>query len=223
LPSNSEWFNRWIWVRSPLFFFSVSAFCVLSALVTLGATSAFDEGITYNVKRSHANSTLNTIMVIFSFFGDISSLLFLAIALTIIRRTRRVGIIFLTSILIIVVLAMYIKVIVGQEMPPFVPPAFLNGTQSQVIEQETVSPSAKNLSYPATHVAIASCFAYLARAKLALGSQILASAIWFYPFFMAMSRLYILQYYFTDIAGGFLLGLIIAVSMSNIICLNKPK
>jgi undecaprenyl-diphosphatase len=220
LPSNSEWFNRWIWVRSPLFFFSVSAFCVLSALVTLGVTSALDEGITYNVKRLHANGILNTIMVIFSFFGDISSLLFLAIALTIIRRTRRVGVIFLTSILIIVVLAMHIKIIVGKEMPPFVRPAFFNG---QVIEQEIVSPSAKNLSYPATHVAIASCFAYLTRAKLALGSKILAPAIWFYPFFMAMSRLYILQYYFTDTAGGFLLGLVIAVSMSNIICLNKPK
>ena len=162
-------------------------------------------------------------MVIFSFFGDISSLLFLAIALTIIRLTRRVGIVFLTSILIIVVLAMYIKIIVGQEMPPFVPSAIFNGTQSQIIEQETISPSAKNLSYPATHVAIASCFAYFAQAKLASGSKILASAIWFYPFFMAMARLYILQYYFTDTAGGFLLGLIIAFSMSNIICLNKPK
>jgi membrane-associated phospholipid phosphatase len=118
---------------------------------------------------------------------------------------------------------MYIKIIVGQEMPPFVPPAFFNGTQSQIIEQETVSPSAKNLSYPSTHVAIASCFAYLVWAKLASGSKILASAIWFYPFFMAMSRLYILQYYFTDTAGGFLLGLVIALSMSNIICLNKPK
>jgi undecaprenyl-diphosphatase len=132
--------------------------------------------------------------------------------------------IFLISILIIVVLAMYIKIIVGREMPPSVSSSFFDGSQNQIIEQETVSPLAKNLSYPAIHVAIATCFAYLAREKLTLRSKILASVIWLYPFLMALSRLYILQYYFTDIAGGFLLGLVIALSMSGIIRVNtQPK
>ena len=217
MPSNSPRFERWTWIRSPLFLFSVASFSILSAIVALGATSSFDEGTSTMIKLLHDNSAMNMVMVSLSFLGDTSSLLFLAIVLTIIRRTRRVGMISLCSILIVVVLAMYIKIVVGRELPPSFSSSFQDRSQNQDIEPEAVPHSAKNLSYPSTHMAIAVCLAYLVRARLGTRHRILASGIWFYPILMALSRLYVLQYYVTDIAGGFLLGLIIAISMSNII------
>jgi membrane-associated phospholipid phosphatase len=40
---------------------------------------------------------------------------------------------------------------------------------------------------------------------------------------MAVSRLYLGQYYLTDVIGGFLLGLIIGIAMSNIMRLIPPE
>jgi membrane-associated phospholipid phosphatase len=37
---------------------------------------------------------------------------------------------------------------------------------------------------------------------------------------MAFSRLFMMQYYLTDVIGGFLLGLIIGTAMSSIMRLN---
>jgi undecaprenyl-diphosphatase len=176
------------------------------------------------IKILHDNSAMNMLMVSLSFLGDTSSLLFFAIVLTIIRRTRRVGMIYLCSILIIVVSAMYIKIVVGRELPPSFSSSFDDDSRNLEIEPEAVSHLAKNLSYPSTHVAIAACLAYVVRARLGTRHRILVTGIWFYPIFMAISRLYILQYYVTDIAGGFLLGLVIAISMSNIIQVEaEPK
>jgi undecaprenyl-diphosphatase len=47
--------------------------------------------------------------------------------------------------------------------------------------------------------------------------------IWSYPVLMTVSRLYLGQYYLTDVIGGFLLGLIIGIAMSNIMRLNPPE
>ena len=189
-------------------------------MVILGSTTSFDEGVTKAIKKLHEDAVTNLLMVRLSFLGDTSSLLFLAIVLTIIRQTRRVGMIFLCSILIIIVLAMYTKIIIGREMPPSFSSSFNDGSQEQNVEEEPVSPLAKNLSYPSIHMATAACFAYLVRARLNPRHRVLSSWIWVYPVLMGISRIYVLQNYVTDIAGGFLLGLVVAISMNNVIRVN---
>lgn len=195
-------------------------FGILSILVAVGATSTIDYPITDNVRKLHGSNALNMLMVSVSFLGDTSTLLLLAVVLTIIKRTRRAGMIFLTCILIIVISAMYIKVLVGRDIPPFIFSPSLSASQNKIIEQESVSPLAKNLSYPSSHIAIATCLACILELKLVHKSKLLASVIWFYPFLMTLSRVYIMQYYFTDVMGGFLLGLVVAVAMSNIMHLD---
>jgi membrane-associated phospholipid phosphatase len=39
---------------------------------------------------------------------------------------------------------------------------------------------------------------------------------------IAFTKLYVMQHYFTDLIGGFLLGLIISIFMSNMMHLDQP-
>jgi len=199
----------------------VSVFGGLTALVVVGETSDFDDLVLSNVGLNHANSTLNGTMLILSYFGDTSTLLLLSIALTIVKRTRRIGVIFLTCIVIILILAMYIKILVGRETPQIILTSSRNITQDQKIEEEIMSPMARNLSYPATHIAIAVCFAFVLGLSIPRRLSYLIPFIWSYPVLVTFPRLYFGQYYLTDVIGGFLLGIIIGIAMSDVMRL-KP-
>lgn len=220
MSSKSVGYIGWTLVRSPRFFLLISVFAALSILVYIGTTSVFDELTSSVFRILHGNNVLNLIMINLSLLGDTSTLLLLAIALTIIKRTRKVGIVFLTCILIIIISSIYIKILVGRHAPLINFPYAVYMSQNQVIEEEVVSPLAKNLSYPASHIAIVTCFAYLIELKIVSKSKLLATLIWFYPFLMAFSRLYIMQYYLADVIGGFLLGLVIGMAASSIMRLN---
>ena len=208
-------------VRSPIFILMVSVFGGLTALVVVGETSDFDDLVLSNVGLNHANSTLNGTMLILSYFGDTSTLLLLSIVLTIVKRTRRIGVIFLTCIVIILILAMYIKILVGRETPQIILTSSRNITQDQKIEEEIMSPMARNLSYPATHIAIAVCFAFVLGLSIPRRLSYLIPFIWSYPVLVTFPRLYFGQYYLTDVIGGFLLGIIIGIAMSDVMRL-KP-
>ena len=208
-------------VRSPLFILMVSIFGGLTALIVVGETSDFDDLVLSNIGLNHANNTLNGTMLILSYFGDTSTLLFLSIVLTIVRRTRRIGVIFLTCIVIILILSMYIKILVGRETPQIILTSSRNTTQDQKVEEEIIAPMARNLSYPATHIAIAACFAFLLGLSIPRRLSYLIPFIWSYPVLMAFPRLYFGQYYLTDVIGGFLLGIIIGTAMSGVMRL-KP-
>ena len=208
-------------VRSPLFILMVSIFGGLTALLVVGETSDFDDLVLSNIGLNHANNTLNGTMLILSYFGDTSTLLFLSIVLTIVRRTRRIGVIFLTCIVIILILSMYIKILVGRETPQIILTSSRNTTQDQKVEEEIIAPMARNLSYPATHIAIAACFAFLLGLSIPRRLSYLIPFIWSYPVLMAFPRLYFGQYYLTDVIGGFLLGIIIGIAMSGVMRL-KP-
>jgi undecaprenyl-diphosphatase len=199
----------------------VSIFGGLTALVIVGETSDFDDLVLSNIGLNHANNTLNGTMLILSYFGDTSTLLLLSIVLTIVRRTRRIGVIFLTCIVIILILSMYIKILVGRETPQIILTSSRNTTQDQKVEEEIISPMARNLSYPATHIAIAACFAFLLGLSIPRRLSYLIPFIWSYPVLMAFPRLYFGQYYLTDVIGGFLLGIIIGIAMSGVMRL-KP-
>jgi undecaprenyl-diphosphatase len=210
-------------VRSPRFILTISIFGGLTALVILGNTSDLDNLVLSNIKMNHGNNTLNATMLNLSYFGDTSTLLFLSIVLTIVRRTRRTGVIFLTCIVIILILAMYIKFLVAREIPQITITSSRNTTQDQRVEEEIISSMARNLSYPATHIAIAACFAYLLELNMPRRFRYLIPLVWSYPVLMAFPRLYFGQYYFTDVIGGFLLGLIIGMAMSDVMRLKTTE
>ncbi len=208
----------WAEVRSRRVYLLVSILVALSILVAVGTTSLPDDLVSSAIIVIHGRTGLDMLVISLSFLGDTSTLLLLAVALTIIKRTRRAGVVFLTCILILVILSMYIKMLVGRDTPSINSPSVT--ALDPLIEEETISPLANNLSYPASQIAIVTCFAYIVELKFLNKSRFAPYLMFSYVFLMAFSRLYLLQYYLTDIIGGFLLGLVIGIVMSSIMRLR---
>ena len=194
----------------------------LTVVVALGLTSGFDNFIYMYFRSAHRSANADAVMITATSFGDVSTLLVIAVILTIIRRTRKMGMIFLTTIVVTAILVMYIKPLIGRSGPPYKFEPDLRLPQHFIIEDDSMLPSVRNLSYPSNHLAIATSFAFIIGFGLNRRSRIAGSIIWSFPIIIAITKLYIMQHYLTDVMSGAILGLIISIILSNTMGLDKP-
>jgi undecaprenyl-diphosphatase len=197
-------------------------FIALTVVVALGLTSGFDNFLYMYFRSAHRSANVDAVMITATSFGDVSTLLVIAVILTIIRRTRKMGMIFLTTIVVTAILVMYIKPLVGRSGPPYKFEPDLRLPQHFIIEDDSMLPSVRNLSYPSNHVAIATSFAFIIGFGLNRRSRIAGSIIWSFPIIIAITKLYIMQHYLTDVISGAILGLVISIILSNTMGLDKP-
>jgi undecaprenyl-diphosphatase len=197
-------------------------FVALTVVVALGLTSDFDNFLYMYFRSAHRSANVDAVMITATSFGDVSTLLVIAVILTIIRRTRKMGMIFLTTIVVTAILVMYIKPLVGRSGPPYKFEPDLRLPQHFIIEDDSMLPSVRNLSYPSNHVAIATSFAFIIGFGLNRRSRIAGSIIWSFPIIIAITKLYIMQHYLTDVISGAILGLVISIILSNTMGLDKP-
>jgi undecaprenyl-diphosphatase len=197
-------------------------FIALTVAVALGFTSGFDNFLYMYFRSAHRSANVDAVMITATSFGDVSTLLIIAVILTIIRRTRKMGMIFLTTIVVTAILVMYIKPLIGRSGPPYKFEPDLRLPQHFIIEDDSMLPSVRNLSYPSNHVAIATSFAFIIGFGLSRRSRIAGSIIWSFPIIIAITKLYIMQHYLTDVISGAILGLVISIILSNTMGLDKP-
>lgn len=197
-------------------------FIALTVAVALGLTSGFDNFLYMYFRSVHRSANVDAVMIIATSFGDVSTLLVIAVILTIIRRTRKMGMIFLTTIVVTAILVMYIKPLIGRSGPPYKFEPDLRLPQHFIIEYDSMLPSVRNLSYPSNHVAIATSFAFIIGFGLNRRSRIAGSIIWSFPIIITITKLYMMQHYLTDIISGAILGLVISIILSNTMGLDKP-
>jgi undecaprenyl-diphosphatase len=132
------------------------------------------------------------------------------------------GMIFLSTIVIIAILVMYIKPIVARSGPPYKFEPALQLPKHFTIEDDSLLTSVREFSYPSNHVAIASAFAFIVGFGLNRRSRIAGLIIWSFPIIIAITKLYIMQHYLTDTIAGYALGLIVSTILSNVMGLDKP-
>jgi undecaprenyl-diphosphatase len=191
-------------------------------MVAFGLTTYFDGIIATWAEGLQGNEKMDILMIILTSLSDVSTLLIIGVILTILRRTRRIGLIFLLSMVLIAISIIYIKPVIGRHAPTegfrtsFILPKHF------ALEQDSVTPSARDYSYPSNHVAIATAFAFIVGFEVNKKSRIGGILIWAFPALISISKLYIMQHFFTDIMGGFLLGLIISIITSNLMHLDQP-
>ncbi|HET7149557.1 MAG TPA: phosphatase PAP2 family protein [Candidatus Nitrosopolaris sp.] len=209
-------------IRSFEFMVLAIAFVCLSAVVASGLTNSFDKLITAQVKDVQGNEKLDIMMIVITSLGDLFTLVIVGIILTVIRRTRKMGLIFLISIVFIAISIIYLKPVIARQAPP-------NGFQTSlvfpkyfVLENDSVAPSARDESYPSNHVAIATAFAFVVGFQINKKSRLGGLLLWCFPALIGITKLYLMQHYFTDLIGGFLLGLIISTITSNVLHLDQP-
>ena len=208
--------------RSMHFVALVIAFAAFSALVASGATFAADDAVSRYFKSSHGNASLDAAMIIITSMGDVTTLFILGIILTIIRRTRKAGMIFLIALVVIVVLVMYLKPLIGRHTPPYTFEPALQLPADFSLENDSLAPFAAGFGYPSGHASRATALAFIIGFGIYQKSRKAGYLIWAFPVIIGITRLYVMQHYPTDIIGGFLLGGIVSVVLANAMRLDQP-
>lgn len=210
-------------LRSPQFVTVLILFALLTILVATQLTLDLDQAISLYVSSIQpASDLISMVTIAVTSLGDVVTLVIISIILSVIPRTRKLGLIFLITILLIVILLTYFKPIVGRDNPAYPSPFVLsNNSKGFVIEGDTLSPLSRDYSYPSNHVAISTAFAFIIGYALNKKSSKLGYLIWSFPSIVALTRILLIQHYFTDAIGGFLFGLIVSIIMSNFMHLGR--
>lgn len=194
-----------------LVFFLVVSFVIVSTIALSGITNNLDNSITAYFDTIQ-NETLDLILIIITTTSDTINLIIAGFVLTIIKRTRRFGMILLISLVAITILVTYIKPLFGVEHPQetFVPLVSL--PEKFTLERDSFMPLAQGYSYPSNHIASAAAFGFIIgglsyRYSYKFGLAFMIS----FPVLIGFTKLYLFQHNLMDLIGGYLFGLIVAV------------
>lgn len=208
--------------RSIGLFVLVGAFAGFTALIISGATYPVDDAVASYFKSLHGDAATDVVMFVITTLGDVTTLFLFGIIITIIRRTRKVGMVFLIALVVLVVLIMYLKPVIGREIPPYEFEPAADFLDEFSLENDSLAPIAAGFSYPSGHAARATALAFIVGFALYNKSKIAGYALWAFPAVIGITRIYFLQHYPTDILGGILFGSIVAVVLANAMKLDQP-
>jgi undecaprenyl-diphosphatase len=209
--------------KSKIFVLLILLFVILSFLVTVNATNNIDNVITGFFYHLGGDPSLDIFMIIVSSSGDLFTMVIVGMILTIIRRTRKIGLIFLISIVVLSISIMYLKPLINRPSPleQYVPQYNIPG--NYMIENDSMSPLSRDLSFPSNHLARDTAFIIIIGYwfKFFKKNTSIGTLLWIFPVLIGISRLYLLQNYFIDVLGGALYGIIIAIFLVNVLKLNE--
>jgi undecaprenyl-diphosphatase len=208
-------------IRSFQFIAILLAFIILSVLVHFHFLSSMDSFIFNAISGYNPDQSLLYTFVVISSFGEVVNLILVAIILTIIRRTRKMGMILMITIMTLAILVSYMKPLIAQPNPPESQrlPNLPKGFQ---LESDSLLTEARSFSYPSNHTGIITSLAYIVGTIVRLKSKKYAQVLWILPPMLMLSNLLLGLNYLSDLFGGLLLGLVISITLSNILKLEVP-
>jgi undecaprenyl-diphosphatase len=209
-------------LRTGKFAAFVAAFVVFSAIVASGVTAGIDDPVNRYAQSIQGNPALDTIMIAITTAGDVSTLFLFGIVITIIRRTRKAGMIFLIAIVALAIGTMYMKPFLGRAIPPYVFAPGIELPENFNIETDSLAPFAAGFSYPSGHASRATALAFIIGYLLYRKARWAGFAVWAFPVLTGISRVYVQQHYPMDVIGGFLIGVIISAVLSNAMKIQQP-
>ncbi|MFB5646473.1 MAG: phosphatase PAP2 family protein [Nitrosopumilaceae archaeon] len=203
--------QNWIFdFRSRSFVLLVIAFVIVSLLVYFQITEEFDQSTILYFDSISGNPALDLFMQSITEIGDVFYTLIFAIALILIKKTRRIGITIMILIVVSTILTGYIKCGVDRDRPDIE----FSGTPFPIpIEPDTFSlfcEGGHEASFPSGHTTRAIIFGIILGYALSNRFPRGCYFLLLYPVLMAISRVYILQHYPMDVIGGALLGILLA-------------
>lgn len=209
-------------VRSLTFAAFVGAFLVFSGIVASGATAGMDDAVNSYAYSIQGNAGFDAVMIAITTTGDLATLFVFGIIITIIRRTRKAGMIFLITMVALAIAVMYLKPFAGRENPSYEFSPALQLPENFGIENDSFAPFAAGFSYPSGHASRATAVAFIVGYLLYQKSRPAGYAVWAFPVMIGITRVYVQQHFPMDLVGGFLIGVIISVVTSNAMKLWQP-
>jgi undecaprenyl-diphosphatase len=205
--------QKWLFdVRSRTFFLLTLLFLALAYLACAKILVYQDNIFENSLQKLEGNTTVDLTMQIFSEIGWVLYPIFVAIILFIMKRTRRLGLILLLSLLIGTIAAAYLRCYTGYEKPDL---EFLGAHLSIKSGADVEVPCQIDGTFPAGHTVRTTIFAFIVGYALSRRFPRGWYLIWLYPILISISRLYLLQEYPTTVIAGAVLGILLADIMSK--------
>lgn len=205
--------QNWLFgIRSRPFFVLLVLFALISVLVNQKITSDFDESAVLYMQSAAGNPTLDFSMWLVTEIGDVLWLVSFSIALFIIRRTRRIGLILLLALVAGTIGAVYIKGYLVESSRPQL--EFLGTPLPGEVGRDTFVLGTDG-SFPSGHAARAAIFALVVGYALSQRFPRGCYLLWAFPALESLSRVYVLQHYPMDVFGGTVFGILFAGVIGN--------
>ena len=205
--------QNWLFdIRSRTFFFLVLSFLVLGYFAVAKIVFSFDTNFENYLQTISGNAPVDLTMQVFSELGWVLYPIFVSIILFIIRKTRRLGLILLLSLLVGSIAAAYMRCYTDYEKPDL---QFLGINLSIKSGADLGIPCKIDGTFPAGYTVRTTIFAFIISYALSRRFPHGCYLIWLYPILVSMSRLYLLQEYPTTIIAGVIFGVLVANTVSK--------
>ncbi len=207
----------WVfYVRSRPFFVLISLFALVTAATYYDVVAPADIAVLDMVHTlGGKNHTVDMIMGALTETSDVYYMLGFGVLLLIIRRTRRIGLSIMISLVIVTIITGYAKCGIDRERPEL---EYLGHEFPIEASPDTFSLFCDNgfdASYPSGHASRAAVFGIVLGAALYSRMGSLSYLLLLYPALVSISRVYILEHYPSDVIGGVILGFLIAGIISK--------
>ncbi|MDQ3083710.1 MAG: phosphatase PAP2 family protein [Thermoproteota archaeon] len=210
-------------IKISFIFLFLFIFVITSVLAVIGVTGNLDEIVTKFISQIRSQ-TLDTAFIIITTTSDTINLIIVGFILTIIKRTRRFGMILLITLVSVTILVTYIKPLFAIEHPSvdFKPLVIL--PDKFTLERDSFMPFAQDYSYPSNHIASAAAFSFIVGGLSYKNSSRFAIAfLIFFPVLIGFTKLYLFQHNFIDLVGGYFFGLVIVTVIVKALKANEEQ
>ena len=217
-PTNPYW-N----INLLLIFIFIFIFAIASLLAVTGVLGNLDEIITKFIKDIRSQ-TLDVVFITITTMSDTINLIIVGFILTIIKRTRRIGMILLITLVSVTILVTYCKPLFTIEHPSidFKPLVIL--PDKFTLERDSFMPFAQDYSYPSNHIASAAAFSFIvAGLSYRYSSRFAIAFLISFPVLIGFTKLYLFQHHLIDLVGGYFFGLVIAAVMVKALKANDQQ
>jgi undecaprenyl-diphosphatase len=192
-------------------FFLVVSFIIVSTIALSGITKNLDDSLT-GFFDNIQNPTLDLAFIIITTTSDTINLIIAGFVLTIIKRTRRFGMILLISLVAITILVTYIKPLFGIEQPQETFVSLVSLPEKFTLERDSFMPLAQGYSYPSNHIASVAAFGFIIGGLTYRYSYNFALVFMIsFPILIGFTKLYLFQHNLMDLIGGYLFGLVVVI------------
>jgi undecaprenyl-diphosphatase len=203
--------KNWIFdMRSRTFFLLLLAFLVLTFLAISKVVLIQDTDFEVYLQKHAGNPSIDLSMAVFSEMGWVLYPIFVSIILFIIRKTRRLGLILLLSLMLCSMKVAYMRCYTGYEKPAL---DYLGIHLSIKSGADVGVPCQIDGTFPAGSTVRSTIFAFIVGYALSKRFPRGCYFLWIYPAVVSISILYLLQEYPLTVISGVIFGVLI----SNII------
>jgi undecaprenyl-diphosphatase len=199
---------NWIFdVRSRTFFLILLSFLILVYLAVAKIILVYDTSFENYISKLAGNRVIDLTMGVFTELGWVLYPIFVSIVLFIIKRTRRLGLVLLLSLLIGSMVAAYMRCYTGYEKPAL---DYIGAHLAIKSGADVGVPCGIDGTFPAGATVRTTIFAFIVGYALSKRFPRGCYLLWIYPAAVSISRLYLLQEYPSTIIAGVIFGVLIA-------------